>query len=57
MSSKPHRQTLATPSQIDHDALIAGFIDASGLTGAYNREASQRLSISRPSLPYLAGVQ
>ncbi len=33
MSSKPHRQTLATPSQIDHDALIAGFIDASGLSG------------------------
>ena len=32
MSSKPHRQTLATPSQIDHDALIAGFIDASGLS-------------------------
>ena len=32
MSSKPHRQILAPPLQIDHDALIAGFIDASGLS-------------------------
>ena len=33
MYSKPHRQILATPLQIHHDALIAGFIDASGLPG------------------------
>ena len=33
MYSKPHRQTLTTPSQIHHDALIAGFIDDSDLSG------------------------
>ena len=33
MYSKPHRQTLKTPSQIHHDALIAGFIDGSDLSG------------------------
>ena len=41
MSSKPHRQTLATPSQIHHDTLIAGFIDASGLS---ERVTEKRLS-------------
>ena len=55
MPSKPHRQTLATPSQDHHDALIAGFIDTSGLLGRVSKTylGSYR-SLARHFLAWLA---
>ena len=37
MYSKSHRQTLTTPLQIHHDALIAGFIDDLDFSGRFSK--------------------